>query len=312
MHLMENENILKVNDSFRQVFENKFTINIGLKEIIKMKNNGAITDRDLKITKLLFSFKFATIEQVYEYLMLTASEEPVAAMINIKSRLDKLVKYRVLNKFILTKDPVIESVQPEAIHFYCLDLGGRHLLSHYSTVDVVDWYTIENMKSSTIVIKDIQVLNFYLSLLRTCPDRVTYFNPGQDMKLGKKNFTPDFEFLMENVGSKSYFIGEMVLSSDFPLVFRDRLLKIEELLLTKAWKKYYYDSDLSPVLLLVVEDDDIARELGEMLSEVSELERFRITTLDRINMPLHELGAFLKFEEKGQPLKEIRASSFLP
>lgn len=313
MHIMEGDSLSKIKEGYKQIFENKFTINIGLKEIIKMKNNGTITDRDLKMTKLLFLFRFATLDQIYEYLELTAEdEETVAAKINIKNRLEKLVKYRVFNKFMLTMDPVIDAVQSDSLQFYCLDLGGRHLLSHYSSEDVVDWYTIENMKGAMIISKDLQVLNFYLSLLRTCPKRINYYNPGQDMKLGKKNFTPHFEFAIENSGVKNYFIGEIVGEEDFPMVYRDRLFKLEELFLTNAWKKYYYDSQVPPVLLIVAENDEVAREIGEMMAETSELERFRITTADRIKLPLYELGAFLKFEEKGQPLKEIRASSFLP
>lgn len=313
MHIMENDSLSKIKEGYNQVFENKFTINIGLKEIIKMKNNGTITDRDLKMTKLIFLFKFATLDQIYEYLELTSEEDDhVAAKINIKNRIEKLVKYRVFNKFMLTEDPVIETVQPEALQIYCLDLGGRHLLSHYSTEDVTDWYTIENMKSSAIISKDLQVLNFYLSLLRTCPDRVPYYQPGQDMRLGKKNFTPNFEFAIENSGVNSYFVGEVVTDADFPMTYRERLFKLEDLFTTNNWKKYYYDSSVPPVLLIVAENDQLAQELGEMMNEISELERYRITTYERINKKLYDLGAFLKFEEMDKSLKEIRASSFLP
>lgn len=313
MHLMENDNLSNISEGLRQVFENKFTINIGLKEIIKMKNNGAITDRDLKISRLLFKFKFATVDQIYEILSLTADANEIpAAKINIKNRLDKLVKYHVINKFMLTMDQSIDAVQPDAMQFYCLDLGGRHLLSHYSNEDVADWYTIENMKASEIIKKDIQVFNFHLSLMRSCPNRISYFNVGQEMKLGKKNFSPHFEFLIENNGVKNYFIGEIVNSAEFPMLFRERLIKLEELFTTSIWKKYYYDAQIPPVLLLIADSDDLAKNIAEMITETTELDRYRITTIERIKMPLFELGAFMKYESKEEPLKEIRASSFLP
>ena len=40
---MKGDNITQIEEGFRQVFQNAFTLNIGQKEIIKMKNKGVIT-----------------------------------------------------------------------------------------------------------------------------------------------------------------------------------------------------------------------------------------------------------------------------
>lgn len=312
MYILENDDISTIREGFRQVFENKFTINIGLKEIIKMRNNGAITDRDLKITKLLFKFRFATLDQIYEHLEIINTEDDMAAKMNIKNRLDKLVKYHVINKFNLTMNPSIDVIQPEAMDFYCLDLGGRHLLSHYSNKDVADWYTVENMKASEVILKDLKALSFYISLMKSCPAKVVYFNLREDMKIGKKNFEPDFVFLLEINGVKNYFIGEIVLDSDFPMMIRERLFKLDELFSTNTWKKYFYDAQVPPVLLFITDNDDLALSVADMTIETTELDRFRVSTGERMTKPLYDLGAFLKYEEKGKPLTEIRAGSFLP
>lgn len=50
---------------YKQTFQNKFTSSISKNEVIKMKNEGKLTDRDLEIAKFLFKFRFATVEQIY-------------------------------------------------------------------------------------------------------------------------------------------------------------------------------------------------------------------------------------------------------
>ena len=68
MYLREQEGYITIPADLKQTFENKFSINVGKNEIIKMKNNNVITDRDVAITKFLFQFRFATVDQIYRFL----------------------------------------------------------------------------------------------------------------------------------------------------------------------------------------------------------------------------------------------------
>ena len=232
MYFKQDGNISLIPSDLKQVFENKFTLNIGQKEIVKMKNNGVITNRDLCITKFLFKFKFATLDQLYKYLwLIDDKDEDIASKQIIKNRLDKLVKYRILNKFMLTKDVTAEVICREALEIYCLDLGGRYLLSHYSSEDTTDWYSIVNMKSSDIINKDLFVTSFYLSILSTCPNKLVYFNVEPDIRVAKKNVIPSFDFCLDINGNKAYHIGEVVRGINFPVQFRERAYKFTELLL---------------------------------------------------------------------------------
>ena len=304
MYLKENDTTVVPSD-LKQTFENKFTLNIGKNEIIKMKNNNVITDRDAEIAKFLFKFKFATANQIYK-LLKEDNEKP-----NLKSRLDKLVKYRILNKFMLS-DFEEDAVAPDAFQIYCLDLGGRYLLSHYSNEDTSDWYSIINMKTSEIISKNLLATEVYLRVNETCGDKLVHFIVDPEYRVGKKNVIPSFEMCMNLNLQKKYFIGECVREYDFPVFLRDKISKIESFIETNAWKKYFYDSDQAPILFIFADSDNSALEAGKLITETSEIKNFRISTDKRIEKVLYETGAFLKYVPEQQALAEIKALTFKP
>ncbi|WCF11756.1 hypothetical protein NDS46_30905 (plasmid) [Paenibacillus thiaminolyticus] len=306
MYLKEKEGeVVVVPADLKQTFQNKFTLNIGKNEIIKMKMNNVITERDIKITKFLFQFKFATAEQIYNYLGEDASK------VNLTNRLDKLVKYRVLNKFMLSEFEQ-DKIAPDAFEIYCLDLGGRYLLSHYSNEDTSDWYSTINMKSSEIISKNLLTTDFYIRVMQTCPEKISHFKPEPELRVGKKNVTPSFEMCMKVNGQTKYFIGEVVREYDFPVYLREKAMKLESLITTNAWKKYYYDSDSSPILFILADSDLTALEASKLLTETTEIRNFRLTTDERIRKELYETGAFMAYIQDKDVLQEKKAVTFKP
>jgi len=305
MYINEQDTPIQIPPDFKQTFENKFNLNIGKNEIIKMKNNNVITDRDIKIANFLFKFKFATADQIYKLL----GEDKTK--VNLKNRLDKLVKYRVLNKFMLS-DFEEEHIVPDSLQIYCLDLGGRYLLAHYSNQDTTDWYSTVNMKTSEIISKNLVATEFYLRIKESVPEKLLYFNVEPEFRVGKKNVIPSFEMGLKINEQNRYFVGEVVREYDFPIQFREKAFKLESLLLTNAWKKYYYDAQQAPVLLLFADTDLTALEAGKLISETTEMENFRLSTDERIQHTLHETGAFLKYIKEELMLKEIKTLTFKP
>lgn len=306
MYLKDEGQPIVIPADLKQTFENKFNLNIGKNEIIKMKNDNVITDRDLVIAKFLFNFKFATAEQIYKLL----NEDKTK--VNLKNRLDKLVKYRVLNKFMLS-DFEEDRVANDAYQIYCLDLGGRYLLSHYSNEDTSDWYSTVNMKTSEIISKNILATEIYLRIREVSgEDKLLYFNVEPEFRVGKKNIVPSFEMAMKINGENKYFIGECVREYDFPMNMRDKTFKLESLVMTNAWKKYYYDSDLPPILFIFADSDLTALEAGKLITETSEIKNFRLSTDERIQRVLYETGAFLRYLPEQDMLQEIKAVTFKP
>lgn len=305
MYLQNKDGYIIIPADLKQTFENKFNLNIGKNEIIKMKNNNVITDRDVTIATFLFQFKFATAEQIYKLL----GEDKTK--VNLKNRLDKLVKYRVLNKFMLSEFEE-EKVASDAYEIYCLDLGGRYLLSHYSNEDTTDWYSTINMRTSEIISRNILTTEIYLRIMQTCPNKLVHFKLEPEIRVGKKNVIPAFEMAMKINGQIKYFVGEIVREYDFPSYFREKAFKLESLLTTNAWKKYYYDTDTSPILFVFSDSDLTALESGKLINETTEIKSFRLSTDERIQRELFDTGAFLRYLPEEEVLQEIKAVTFKP
>lgn len=316
MYITNTTNLKPIPNNYKQTFQNRFTSSVSKNEVIKMKNDGVLTDRDLEISKFLFKFKFATLEQIYEHLrninMLTqkpaSDEEPVeTAITSIKSRLDKLVKNRILNKFMLGR--VEETnILPDALVIYCLDLGGKYLLTNYSNEDTSDWFVTINYKASNLISKDIFTTQFYLRLVATCGERLKYFEVNPLRKCDKSNIIPSFEFCIEYLDKPRYFICEVIREFDIPMYFSKKIEKLERLVETNAWKKYCHDSDAPPVIFLFTENDMSANDVARIVSNSTAIGRYRLSTDERINGDLKT--AFMQYVEETGKLKISKANMF--
>ena len=291
---------------YKQVFFNKPVTTLMHEEIIRMRSNGLLTDDDLKVVKFIFEFKFATPGIIADYLN---SEESIET---ITGRLDRLVKNRILNKFMLSMIPQ-DTIPNDAMCVYCVDLGGKTLLSQYSHCDIANWNITKNYWSSDNIGYALVTANFYVRLLRTCPNKLEYFKSCPEYRINKMVVIPSFEFAINSNGVRKYFIGEIVRDFDIPIGFRTKCEKLESILCTKAWMKYFHDANGEcPVLFLIGENDDIALESAQIISTVSGINAFRLTTDERTKMLLNEGGAFLKYDTEANALKPIKASTFNP
>lgn len=310
MYFRNDELLSTIQPGWKQVFNTPFTLSVGQKEIIKMKNNEVITDRDLEIARFLFKFRFATLEQVLQYLNYHEAPDAQTSMPALKNRLDKLIQYKVLNKFMLTSDATLEKIAPDAMEIYCMDLGGRYLLAHYSNEDTTDWYTVINMKSSENVSRNLTITGFYLSLLNSAGVNIEYFNVEPEMRVQRKVVIPSFEIAYNVNGIRTYFLGEVVKDYDFPVQFRDKAQKLSLLLESDAWKKYCMNALEAPVLFLIADSDQLAGEVARFMSEATEITRFRLTTDERMQRNLSDKGAFLKYNADKEALVELVAKTF--
>lgn len=291
---------------YKQIFQNKPVTTLMHEEIIRMRFNGLITDDDLKVIKFIFEFKFATPSIIADYLNTQETIE------NITARLDKLVRNRILNKFMLSLLPE-DSIPADALCIYCVDLGGKTLLSQYSHCDVANWNTTKNNWSSENIGHALVTANFYVRLLKTCPNKLEYFKSCPEYRINKMVVIPSFEFALKVNGERKYFIGEIVRDYDIPIGFRTKSEKLESILCTKAWMKYFHDANgVPPVLFIIGENDEIVLEAAKIISNVSGIGAFRLTTDERTKKLLNEGGAFLKYDEENKMLKPIKASAFNP
>ena len=295
-----------IEDNMRQVFHHEFSKNVYKNEIISMKQEGAITEEDLLIAKAMFQFRFATLEQLHEAV---GSSKNMNAFY---SRLEKLLQYRIINKFMMTYGQE-DHFQADAYTVYCLDIGGQSLLTHFWNVDdLLDWYYILNIVTGELVSRFLMITDIALSFSRTNPDQMDYFKANPNLRLGNQTMVPAFEICFRKGDHVTYFVGEVVRKQE-KAIFREKALKWNRLLKTNTWKKYYHgDSDKPPVLLVVCGDDLTALYIGKVLTETAELDVFRLTTEERIKVPLYEKGVFMKYVPEQNQLKKTSIINFRP
>lgn len=296
-------------EDMNQIFEHEFKKAVYKNEIIKRKHDGQFTDDDVVVAKMLLDYRFATLEQLHEAV---AKDEP---MNKFKKRIDELVKFRILNSFTLSFDPGLRRIPEDAFLVYCLDIGGQHLLSHFSESEkLLDWFYIINIVTSEIVARDLMIADAGRAFLRNKPEGLSYFTPKPELRVGRKTMIPAFEFLLESYGQKKYFVGEIMRSTEAPTLFRDKAMKWNHLLNTGTWRKYYGGSDAGapPVLLLIASDDETALSAARILDETGEVGLFRLTTEERSKSELYGQGAFLKYNKESKLLNPTAIGNFKP
>lgn len=296
-------------DDMRQIFEHEFKKSVYKNEIIKRKHDGLFTDEDVAIAKMLLDYRFVTLNQLYEAV---STDESI---VKFKKRMDQLVKFRIINRFALSFDTGLKRIPDDAFLVYCLDVGGHHLLTHFSEGEkLLDWFYIINMVTSEIVARDLMIAEIGRAFLANKPAGLTYFEPKTEIKVGRKTMIPAFEFLLETHGQRKYFVGEIMRSNDAPTLFRDKAMKWNQLLKTETWRKYYGGSDAGspPILLLLASDDETALSAARILDETGEIDLFRLTTEARSHKALYEKGAFLKYNKTDKILNPTGISNFKP
>lgn len=303
--------------SYTQVFKNKPITVLDEKNIIKLRSEKHITDTDMKIVKFLFYNRFATLE----ILTLLLSDDGKTKE-DVSKDISRLIKHRVINAFGLVSSEGIGSgvrveLPIDAMLIYCLDLGGRILVGHFHNADTTAWYTTENMRGPEKVGKDLVTNLFYLQLITGCAfnsNDNNYFKLNPTLQLGKQRVIPSFEMkIMIDDTDFRYYVGDVVRRYEFPSEFREHLSKLDSVMATNAWKKYFYDVDKPPVVFFICEDDNHALEVGKMIAGISSFDvstGFRLTTDARIQKGLGVKGAFLAYDPETNSLIEKRVASF--
>lgn len=303
--------------SYTQVFKNKPTTVIDEKNIIKLRSEKHITDTDMKIVQFLFHYRFATIDILTSLLLKDGKTRD-----DVSKDVSRLIKHRIINAFGLVSSEGIGSgvrveLPMDAMLIYCLDIGGRILVGHFHNADTTAWYTTENMRGPEKIGKDLTTNLFYLQLINGCKFlgvQNNYFKLNPTLQLGKQRVVPSFEMkIMVSDTDFRYYMGDVVRRYEFPSDFREHLSKLDSVLATNAWKKYFYDVEKAPVVFFICEDDKHALEVAEMVSGISSIDAatgFRLTTDERLKRGLGEKGAFLAYDPETKTLSEKKIASF--
>lgn len=279
------------------------TTSVSERKLAELYAKSIINNDDIEVVKFLYKFAMATPEQIMKALRLDNEE-------SLKQRMNKLIQYRVLNRFIFVDG--VESVIPsDALIIYTVDAGGALLLRHFSMEEDCDnWRIDEILMSAVKVSKRLLVVDFYLRLREECPTRLRFFQIEPVLTVNKVKIIPRFVFALEIEGMQKFFVGDVAVEEELITPDGNKMLnkiaRFETLLTTQGWRKYYED-ETEPILIMLSDVDNAALRLATAIS-ATEIRQCRYTTAERFLKPLGQLGAFLKFED--DKLKEVRATIF--
>lgn len=305
-YLKQTTLISEIPSGLKQTFHHEFTHTTSKDVILKMKHDNQITDRDLEIVKFIHRFHFATPQQIFDYIHDPSDETETVG--SLQARIDKLVHAHVFNKFSLS--PVKENrVHQDALIIYCLDFGGKYLLMNFSNEDLTQWFSSENFKTSELIAKDLMAVEFYLRLKEQTDGKIEYFETSPQLQFERTNLCVSFYFVLNIEGVLKYFLCEIARDEEVPMIFRKKIQKYDQFLGSQAWKKYFFDHE-APALLVLTENDALAMMCGQVIDQSSEIQKYRLTTFDRIQKPLDETGAFLRYLPEHQKCKEVKISVF--
>lgn len=294
----------------KQIFMNKFTTTVSKNEVIKMYNEGKLTDKDLLVCEFLFNNRFATLYQINAMLRANGHTDLQS------QRAFKLSQNRIINRFLLSEEEDVQ-FNDDSKMIYCLDIGGKYLLTHYSSLDTTEWLTSNNMMSQDIVENVLMANDVYIKLLTTIKDKLVSFRILEERRVGKQSTTIDFDFGIKlNEDTVKYYICNFFRESDMSKNFQNKAVKLESLITTNGWKKYYFGGENAPACFFVGESDSSALNIATQINECySFAGKDRYSTFSRlIEKNLYDRDIFLKYEYNGieKSFKSSRIASFIP
>lgn len=294
----------------KQAFMNKFTTTVSKNEVIKMFNEGKLTNKDLLVCEFLFNNRFATLNQIN--VMLKANGHTDLQ----PQRAFKLSQNRIINRFIMVEDGEEVDFNDDSKLIYCLDIGGKYLLTHYSTLDTTEWLTSNNMMSEDIIDNILMANEIYIKLISTVKDKLVTFGILEERRIGKQSTTIDFDFGIQMGETVKYYIGNFVRESDMPKNFQNKASKLESLIATNGWKKYYFGGETAPACFFIGESDAFALNIATQINECYAFSgKDRYSSFERvIEKNLYDRDTFLKYENNGidKAFKSSKIASFVP
>lgn len=297
MYLKEKTDIYP--DGYEQLFfyAPSASLNVAMGKIVELIQKGQIRKGDIDIIAFLFEFTMASLDQLS--LLFGGAENDKKT----KATLDKLVKMRILNKFCMAENE--KTFNDDSYVIYCIDKGGAELLKHYRNGEDYTNFKIEKVVQPTLKVwKHLLLVDFYIRLLESCPNKIMMFQVQPTVTLKKQHLVPHFGMCLLHKGEEKYFIGDIVFENDIsPLAsrserFAEKAIQLEKLVCTNVYKKCF-GYDTPPTLLMITDNDDTLQKVADLLSttDIPNVTKFRLTTPERLQKNLDKKGVFMALKD---------------
>lgn len=255
----------------------------------------------LTILKYVVSVNIASKNQIARYLTLFGFD-----VTNLEDKLNDMIEKRLLNMFALAAVPLPE-IPEDALRFYCLDMGGKEILNHFGRNELLDWLSINSVRSTELVNKYLTTNEFQLALLSKLRSAVSYFNSPVDLSIGTRFMRMSGEFRIQTGSIPRDYLLEVIRSYDVPLFFRNKSEKISELLNTRHVERYF---KLPPTIILMAENDEQLLECAGLFYRMCGYDDFFLTSDLRINEGMGD-HSFLRYDHNSETLEPVMIDEVL-
>lgn len=264
--------VLSFNYDFVQTFYHDIRSGRGMPEYAVVaeymeeppENRAAI----LEVLLFLKRFAFATVDHIETMMRLKGCNVDLPALLN------KCVEKYYLNFFTISKYDIGE-VPDDAFRVYCLDSRAIYILTHFSSVDSISWFTTDNIRSIELVTKYLATGEFYQNLSEKRPESVKDFYPLYDATIGKRMIRFSGTFTCMNGYTPLDYIFEVVRSYDLPGPWQKKVSEQIAPFDERFWQKYY---DTKPMYLFLTENLEQGREAAEIFFRITSNSNFLVTT----------------------------------
>lgn len=296
--------------TLKQCFQNKFIANATMeRDVVRKKMSNDISDQDVYVTAFVYEHILATADMLADICGISSKDRN-----EFEKHLNKLVLYRVLNRFFLCDDDKNRDFPDDALYIYTLDMGGKYLLEHYWKNNVDLWNSGTAGLCPEKITRYLVASEFHVKLLQACPKKLKEFK-CRTYRNGRESATLSFEFRLEmqkdNETIKRYFIGDVVRANEDEVELRDRINFLNTVCGTKAWQRFWPLSSDVPVVLFVVEDDSKIENLVTYL-RMYKIPKYFITTDERLREGLNRpVGVWKRFNEELIEIEDAKTKVFM-
>jgi hypothetical protein len=266
------------------------------------RRNEKNADLQLSLLKFILKVCFATENQIKSYL--SSQGFPLE---DIDKTLEMFLHQRIINMFIISKYPLNE-IPEDALKCYSLDFGGKYILSHYGTEDVLSWTSTNAVRGVEYITKYLTTTQFYLALLNSVPENIRYFESFANFNIGKRDVQTNAKFEIMSGHTPRGFILEVVRKYDIPSGIQKKSEKLNVLMSEGYIEKYF---SINPVVILLAENDKMALEVADIYYRNTNSTQFRLLTDIRIKNGFDD-KSFMKYDPNKKTLIIVKSSLFLP
>ena len=281
-----------------------------------LSKNDNIQCVELEILKLLKDFGFATERQMCDILGLKGIEMEV-----LDNVISDCLRDKIINKFTLIQkgyQAMFNGMPEDGFCVYCLDYGAKYILNHYTNTDDLIWTSSDNVAIGHKVYKKLMVLEFYIQMCCSLGvERIDKFYSYRDFTVRYDDKTTvfampaSFTSINEKNGDGISYLLDFVKGEDIYNNWPKRLEHKLGPFFTRYWRLYY---NALPMFFVIVEDENIAREVVSSFFRMTENDRIRAVLAsdifgDRDNFGLSSLRVYA-YDKNSGDIKKKRTKAF--